>query len=256
MPAGNPACRGHRFWSFQYVENPGAAWGLARRRERSDSGAPFFSFVSIGAMVMIVYYLFKSPPQFRMRMIALSRWCSAARLEISSTACPPALRHRLHRLALQATALPLADFQRGRRRDLGGRRIALAAARIVSCTPRPSRRSAPRRPINAPTNSDSPRPLPARLDHAQQPTPARGNGFRAATTRQRPHHEELGEARARLIVDSLERHQHARSTRQTKRERKRRAAAAFARRNDGRVHASSPAGRARRTARASPRHRR
>lgn len=59
------------FWSFQYVENPGAAWGLLAGVSEAIR-APFFLLVSLGAMAMIIYYLFKSPPQFRMRMIALS----------------------------------------------------------------------------------------------------------------------------------------------------------------------------------------
>lgn len=58
-------------WNFQYVENPGAAWGLLAGVSEAVR-APFFLLVSVGAMVMIIYYLFKSPPQFRMRMIALS----------------------------------------------------------------------------------------------------------------------------------------------------------------------------------------
>jgi signal peptidase II len=58
-------------WSFQYVENPGAAWGLLAGVSETFR-APFFLLVSIGAMVMILYYLFKSPPQLRMRMVALS----------------------------------------------------------------------------------------------------------------------------------------------------------------------------------------
>ncbi len=59
------------WWSFQYVENPGAAWGLLAGLPEGLR-APFFLLVSLGAMAMILYYVFRSPEDMRLRQWALA----------------------------------------------------------------------------------------------------------------------------------------------------------------------------------------
>jgi signal peptidase II len=58
-------------WSFQYVENPGAAWGLLSGTNESFR-APFFVIVSIIASVLILNYYVRSPEQLGIRRWALA----------------------------------------------------------------------------------------------------------------------------------------------------------------------------------------
>lgn len=58
-------------WDFQYVENPGAAWGLLSRANESFR-APFFVVVSIIASVLILNYYVRSPER-----LAIRRWALA-----------------------------------------------------------------------------------------------------------------------------------------------------------------------------------
>jgi signal peptidase II len=59
------------FWDHQYVENPGAAWGLLSRANESFR-APFFLVVSLIASALILNYYIRSPERFWMRRWALS----------------------------------------------------------------------------------------------------------------------------------------------------------------------------------------
>lgn len=58
-------------WDFQYVENPGAAWGLLSRADEKFR-APFFIIVSIIATVLIVSYYVRAPER-----LAIRRWALA-----------------------------------------------------------------------------------------------------------------------------------------------------------------------------------
>ena len=58
-------------WDFQYVENPGAAWGLLSRASESFR-VPFFLVVSLVASCLILYYYLKAPAHMWMR-----RWAFA-----------------------------------------------------------------------------------------------------------------------------------------------------------------------------------
>ncbi len=58
-------------WDFQYVENPGAAWGLLSRASESFR-APFFLIVSLLASALILNYYVRSPERFWMRRWALA----------------------------------------------------------------------------------------------------------------------------------------------------------------------------------------
>ena len=73
---GHPAARApisiiKGLWNFQYVENPGAAWGLLSRANESFR-APFFVVVSIVAAVLIMNYYVRSPEH-----LAIRRWALA-----------------------------------------------------------------------------------------------------------------------------------------------------------------------------------
>lgn len=59
------------FWSWRYVENPGAAWGLLART--SDSvRVPFFIVVSIAAIAFIITFFRKLPDDQHLLIISLS----------------------------------------------------------------------------------------------------------------------------------------------------------------------------------------
>lgn len=59
------------WWSFRYVENPGAAWGFL-----SQSGwslrTPFFAAIAIGAMVFLLNYFRRTRPSDRRLRFALA----------------------------------------------------------------------------------------------------------------------------------------------------------------------------------------
>jgi signal peptidase II len=59
------------FWHFRYVENPGAAWGFLSRAP-AWFRTPFFLFVSVVAMVFIVFYFRRTTPDQRLLRLALS----------------------------------------------------------------------------------------------------------------------------------------------------------------------------------------
>ena len=59
------------WWDFQYVENPGAAWGLLSGVSESIR-TPFFGVVSIVVLTLMLNYYFKSPPEYRLRQWALA----------------------------------------------------------------------------------------------------------------------------------------------------------------------------------------
>jgi signal peptidase II len=64
-------------WRMNYVENPGAAWGLFRgHSERFRNG--FFTLVSLGAVAFILYYFRKLRPEQRYLQIALALVLSGA----------------------------------------------------------------------------------------------------------------------------------------------------------------------------------
>ncbi len=76
VAGGHPAARApvsvvQGMWDFQYVENPGAAWGLLSRANESFR-APFFVVVSIVAAVLILNYYVRSPEK-----LAIRRWALA-----------------------------------------------------------------------------------------------------------------------------------------------------------------------------------
>jgi signal peptidase II len=76
VAGGHPAARApvtvvKGIWDFQYVENPGAAWGLLSRANESFR-APFFVVVSIVASVLILNYYVRSPEK-----LAIRRWALA-----------------------------------------------------------------------------------------------------------------------------------------------------------------------------------
>ena len=62
----------HRdFWSFKYVENPGAAWGILGRA--SDAvRIPFFHVVSLAAITFIVLFYRRLDERQRLLQLALS----------------------------------------------------------------------------------------------------------------------------------------------------------------------------------------
>jgi len=59
------------FWSFRYAENPAAAFGLFARGS-DQLRTTLFILAGIGGIALFAYYLFKSPAQLRLRMLALS----------------------------------------------------------------------------------------------------------------------------------------------------------------------------------------
>jgi len=59
------------FWDFRYVENPGAAWGFLSG-SATWFRTPFFLMVSVAAMIFIVYYFRKTPPEARWLRFALA----------------------------------------------------------------------------------------------------------------------------------------------------------------------------------------
>jgi signal peptidase II len=58
-------------WRMNYVENPGAAWGLFRGQSERFRDT-FFTVVSIGAFVLILYYYRKLRADQRWLQVALS----------------------------------------------------------------------------------------------------------------------------------------------------------------------------------------
>lgn len=59
------------WWDFQYVENPGAAWGMLSGVSESIR-TPFFALVSIVVLGLMLRYYFNSPPEYRLRQWALA----------------------------------------------------------------------------------------------------------------------------------------------------------------------------------------
>ena len=59
------------FWHYTYAENPGAAWSFLADADPAFRD-PFFTLVSILAMVFIVVYFRKSTPEQHIQRIALS----------------------------------------------------------------------------------------------------------------------------------------------------------------------------------------
>ncbi len=59
------------FWSFRYIENPGAAWGLLANATESVR-VPFFIAVSIGAMLLILGFFRKLEDRQKLLIYGLS----------------------------------------------------------------------------------------------------------------------------------------------------------------------------------------
>lgn len=59
------------WWDFQYVENPGAAWGLLSGVSENIR-IPFFAVVSVVVLGLMLNYYFKSPPELKLRQWALA----------------------------------------------------------------------------------------------------------------------------------------------------------------------------------------
>lgn len=59
------------FWSFRYIENPGAAWGLLSSADERVR-VPFFIVISIGAMVLILGFFRKLEEHQRLLIFGLS----------------------------------------------------------------------------------------------------------------------------------------------------------------------------------------
>jgi signal peptidase II len=59
------------FWSFRYVENPGAAWGLLAGASK-EVRVPFFYVFSIGALVFILWMFHRAEEQQRLLIWALA----------------------------------------------------------------------------------------------------------------------------------------------------------------------------------------
>jgi signal peptidase II len=59
------------FWHFRYVENPGAAWGFLATAPEWFRG-PFFSVISVVAVVFIIGYFRKLEPQQTLLRVALA----------------------------------------------------------------------------------------------------------------------------------------------------------------------------------------
>jgi len=58
-------------WRMNYVENPGAAWGLFRRMSEEFRNV-FFTIVSLGAVAFIVHYFRKLRDEQRFLQVALA----------------------------------------------------------------------------------------------------------------------------------------------------------------------------------------
>jgi signal peptidase II len=58
-------------WSWRYVQNPGAAWGLLARADESVR-IPFFLAISIGALAFIIAFFRKLTDEQHLLVIALS----------------------------------------------------------------------------------------------------------------------------------------------------------------------------------------
>ena len=65
------------FWSFRYVENPGAAWGLFSTAHESLR-IPFFFLVSVAAIGFILWYVKKLENGQRLLLFSLSLVCGGA----------------------------------------------------------------------------------------------------------------------------------------------------------------------------------
>ncbi len=61
----------HPVWRMNYVENPGAAWGLFRGLSDSFRNA-FFTLISVGAVAFILYYYRKLRDDQRFLQVALA----------------------------------------------------------------------------------------------------------------------------------------------------------------------------------------
>lgn len=64
-------------WRMNYVENPGAAWGLFRNLSE-DVRAAFFGLISVGAVAFILHYYRKVGERQRVLQIALAFVLSGA----------------------------------------------------------------------------------------------------------------------------------------------------------------------------------
>ena len=106
------------FWSWRYVENPGAAWGLLARADESVR-VPFFLAISIGAIIFIISFFRKlTDQQTPARRLAFA---GIRRRDRKLHRSPPSrVRHRLHRLVRRLC--PLAYLQRRGRRHQQRRR--------------------------------------------------------------------------------------------------------------------------------------
>lgn len=59
------------FWSFRYVENPGAAWGLLAGASK-EIRVPFFYLISFGALIFILWYFRRLGEQQKLLIWSLS----------------------------------------------------------------------------------------------------------------------------------------------------------------------------------------